>query len=78
MEKEVYMQQRKYHTAFAVDGYTITASFADSKNTAALGHVKQILLSSFANHTAEKRGGDILAIPLEWRDNIGGGKPYAP
>ena len=72
------MQQRKHHTAFAVDGYTITASFADSKNTAALGHVKQILLFSFTNHTAKKRGGDILAIPFERRDNIGGGKPYAP
>ena len=25
------MQQRKQHTAFAVDGYAITASFADCK-----------------------------------------------
>ena len=40
------MQQRKQHTAFAVDGYAITASFADCKNAAALHHVKQILLSS--------------------------------
>ena len=44
------MQQRKQHTAFAVDGYAITASFADCKNAAALHHVKQILLSSFANN----------------------------
>lgn len=47
------MQQRKQHTAFAVDGYTITASFADCKNAAALHHVKRILLSSFANNTAK-------------------------
>lgn len=47
------MQQRKQHTAFAVDGYAITASFADCKNAAALHHVKQILLSSFANNTAK-------------------------
>lgn len=47
------MQQRKQHTAFAVDGYAITASFADCKNAVALHHVKQILLSSFANNTAK-------------------------
>jgi len=47
------MQQRKQHTAFAVDGYAITASFADCKNAAALHHVKQILLSSFANNTVK-------------------------
>ena len=47
------MQQRKQHAAFAVDGYAITASFADCKNAAALHHVKQILLSSFANNTAK-------------------------
>lgn len=47
------MQQRKQHTAFAVDGYAITASFADCKNAAALHHIKQILLSSFANNTAK-------------------------
>ena len=38
------MQQRKQHTAFAVDGYAITASFADCKNAAALHHVKQIFV----------------------------------
>ena len=45
------MQQRKQHTAFAVDGYAITASFADCKNAAALHHVKQILLSSYENNS---------------------------
>mgnify|MGYP001773588036 CR=1 FL=1 len=73
-----YMQQRKQHTAFAVDGYAITASFADCKNAAALHHVKQILLSSFANNTAKNSSGDILAIPPEQRDNNGGGSPYVP
>ena len=60
------MQQRKQHTAFAVDGYAITASFADCKNAAALHHVKQILLSSFANNTAKNSSGDILAIPVSY------------
>ena len=77
------MQQRKQHTAFAVDGYAITASFADCKNAAALHaaalhHVKQILLSSFANNTAKNSSGDILAIPPEQRDNNSGGSPYVP
>ena len=72
------MQQRKQHTAFAVDGYTIIASFADCKNAAALHHVKQILLSSFANNTAKNSSGDILAIPPEQRDNNSGGSPYVP
>ena len=72
------MQQRKQHTAFAVDGYAITASFADCKNAVALHHVKQILLSSFANNTAKNSSGDILAIPPEQRDNNSGGSPYVP
>ena len=72
------MQQRKQHTAFAVDGYAITASFADCKNAAALHHIKQILLSSFANNTAKNSSGDILAIPPEQRDNNSGGSPYVP
>ena len=78
IEKEVFMQQRKQHTAFAVDGYAITASFADCKNAAALHHVKQILLSSFVNNTVKNSSGDILAIPPEQRDNNSGGSPYVP
>ena len=72
------MQQRKQHTAFAVDGYAITASFADCKNAAALHHVKQILLSSFANNTVKNSYGNILAIHPEQRDNNSGGSPYVP
>ena len=72
------MQQRKRHTAFAVDGYAITTSFADCNNAAALHHVKQILLSSFANKTVKNSSGDILAIPPEQIDNNSGGSPYVP
>ena len=72
------MQQRKQHTAFAVDGYAITASFADCKNAAALHHVKQILLSSFANNAAKHTHGDILAIHPNRSDNNSGGSPYVP
>lgn len=72
------MQQRKQHTAFAVDGYAITASFADCKNAAALHHVKQILLSSFANNTAKNSSGDILVIPDVQRYNDNGRRYYVP
>lgn len=41
-------------------------------------HVKQILLSSFANNTAKNSSGDILANPPEQRDNNSGGSPYVP
>ena len=72
------MQQRKQHTAFAVDGYAIIASFGDCKNAAALHRVKQILVSSFANNTVKNNSGDILAISPEQRDNNSGGSPYVP
>ena len=69
------MQQRKQHTAFAVDGYAITASFADCKNAAALHHVKQILLSSFANNLTDKTPGDSLALKAKLSDNNSGDTP---
>lgn len=72
------MDGKKHSTTFAVDGYEISATFADSRNTAAIGQVKQILLSSFAGNHAGRRSGDILAIPTEQRDNSSRGKPYVP
>ena len=69
------MQQRKQHTAFAVDGYAITASFADCKNAAALHQVKQILLSSFANNLTDKTPGDSLALKAKLSDNNSGDTP---
>lgn len=37
----------KANAVFAIDGFEISATFAESQNTAAIGQVKQILLSSF-------------------------------
>lgn len=71
------MQQRKQHTAFAVDGYAITASLQTAKCGSAPSY-KADLLSSFANNTAKNSSGDILAIPPEQRDNNSGGSPYVP
>ena len=42
------MDHRKRRAVFAVDGYEISATFAENRNTAAVGHVKQILLSSIS------------------------------
>ena len=76
--KAVERAESKHIKATADYCYAITASFADCKNAAALHHVKQILLSSFANNTAKNSSGDILAIPPEQRDNNSGGSPYVP
>ena len=56
------MDRTRQLTTFAIDGYQISATFADSRNTTALGHVKQILLSSFASNAAKHTPGDIGAI----------------
>lgn len=63
------MQPTKRSTTFAIDGYEISATFSDSRNTAATSQVKQILLSSFASSAPNNWRGDILAIPSEQRDN---------
>lgn len=71
------MSKTRTKTVFAIDGYEISATFAESRNPMALGQVKQILLSSFVS-CATKRPGDILAITAEQRDNIVEGSPYVP
>lgn len=71
------MSKTRTKKVFAIDGYEISATFAESRNPMALGQVKQILLSSFVDN-ATRRPGDILAISPKTRDNIDGGKHYAP
>ena len=58
------MQNTRRSATFAVDGYEVSATFTDSRNAAALGQVKQILLSSFANNLSTAHPGDILAIQV--------------
>ena len=72
------MENTRRSTTFAIDGYEVSASFADDRNTTALRHVKQILLSSFANNMPEPSAKGILAILPEQRDNNGRGKPHVP
>ena len=50
-------------TTLKVDGYEISATFAETRNTAISGHLKQILLASFANSSPKSGSGDILVMP---------------
>ncbi len=43
---------------FKVDGYEVSATFAESRNTAVCGQLKQILLASFASNAHKNRSGD--------------------
>ncbi len=72
------MQSKRRSATFAVDGYEVSATFADSRNVAAIGQVKQILLSSFASNPPNRRTGNILAIHSETKDNNGGDSHRAP
>lgn len=65
-------------TTFQVDGYEVSASFADKRNTVIYGHLKQILLASFASHIPTTRPGDILAVAPDRRYNKDGGRNHAP
>ena len=66
------MEHTRQLTTFAIDGYQISATFSDSRNKTALGHVKQILLSSFANNAAKHTPGDSLALKAKLSDNNSG------
>ena len=65
----------KHTTTLTVNGYQVTATFADARNTASAGRLKQILLSSFVNNVSVSSG--ILAMSSDKRYN-GDGKTRAP
>lgn len=60
----------KATAVFAIDGFEVSATFAESQNTAAIGQVKQILLSSFAAQTSPQPSKAILVKSSKQRDNI--------
>ena len=68
----------KANAGFAIDGFEVSATFAESQNAAAIGQVKQILLSSFAAQASPQASKGILAKPSKQRDNHSGGSPHAP
>ena len=57
-------------TTLKVDGYEISATFTETRNTAISSHLKQILLASFSNSSPKSGSGDILVMPPEQRYNI--------
>ena len=55
----------KHCMTFTVDGYEVRATFAESRNAAVTGHLKQILLASFVRNAPA--GDSILAAaPGGW------------
>ena len=68
----------KSATVFSVDGFEVTATFAENHNAIAVHHVKQILISSFAGKTAKLQSRDILVIPDVQRYNDNGRRYYVP
>ena len=65
----------KHYTTFMVDGYEVRATFAESRNTAVTGHLKHILLASFAG-SVPAGGGILAAAPGGWYPK--GGRHRAP
>ena len=63
----------KADAVFAIDGYEVSATFAEKRNQAALSQVKQILLSSFANNASKAR-----PLSPQRSDNVDGGRHYVP
>lgn len=72
------MPSTKHNAVFSVDGYEVSATFAQAGNPAAITHVKQILLSAFVASTPKARPKGILAMSPEQRDNSSGGNPHVP
>ena len=63
---------------FSVDGFEVTATFAESHNAAAAHHVKQILISSFTEKATVLQVQDKLVLPDVQRYNDKGKRHYAP
>ena len=65
-------------TTLRVDGYEISATFTETRNTAISGHLKQILLASFTSGSPKSGSGDILVMSPEQRYNKDGGRHHVP
>lgn len=72
------MPATRQNTSFLIDGYEISATFAETGDPAAIGRVKQILLSSFVANSTGSPSKGILDDPAEERDNSSGGSPHVP
>ncbi len=46
------MPNERHSASFSIDGYEVSATFADAGNLTAISHAKQILLSAFIASTS--------------------------
>ena len=72
-----YLMKQKT-AAFRVDGYEISATFAESRNSDISRHLKHILLTSYAADTPKKCSGGILEVPAAQRYNDSGERHRVP
>ncbi len=61
-----------------IDGHEISATFTEVKNETADRHIKQLLLSSFANQIPDRCNDDNLVIPSKKRYNRDSDRHYVP
>lgn len=72
------MPTTKQNACFLIDGYEVSATFAEVGNPTIIGQVKQILLSSFVSKAPVSQAKGILDDSDEQRDNNSGGNPHVP
>ncbi len=64
--------------AFRINGYEVSATFSNAKNEMVCKHIKQTLLSSFANNVPKRCGGDNLVPPQKQMYNRDSDSRYVP
>lgn len=72
------MPATRQNASFLIDGYEISATFAEAGDPAAIGRVKQILLSSFVATSPGSPPKGILDDSAKERDNSNKGSPHVP
>lgn len=50
--KPLNTERAQQESSFTIDGYNISATFAERRNPAVSGQIKQILLSSFTSNAS--------------------------
>ncbi len=56
------MERAKRESSFTINGYNISATFAEKRNPAVSGQIKQILLSSFTNNASNSHKVDMECV----------------
>lgn len=72
------MSTTERNACFSVDGYEVSATFAEAGNPTVIGRVQQILLSSFVASTPVFQLKGILDDSSKQRENDSEGSPHVP